>query len=81
MDPKDLEVNDKLIFVEASDEQVKWGNNDDPRPLMTRGDKLTLKHKEVHTWHTKLEFVEFPGKKFNSVHFKKDNPVIHQRIF
>lgn len=61
----------KVRFVEATDEQVRWGGNDDPRPLMKKGDVFTLKSREVHSYHTKLHLVEFPGKVFNSVSFEE----------
>lgn len=75
---KEKDKNDELFFSEpkfkfigTDDYQVKWGNNDDPRPLMVIGQEYTLINKEVHSWHTKYMFKEFPGKKFNSVAFRE----------
>lgn len=54
----------------ASDTQVRWGSNDDPRGLLEPGKVYEVKRVDVHTWHTKVFLTDFPGKKFNSVHFK-----------
>lgn len=53
----------------ASDTQVRWGGNDDPRDLLEVGKVYDIKRVDVHTWHTKIYLVDFPGMKFNSVHF------------
>jgi len=50
-------------------EAVKWGSNDDPVGLLEPGKKYVIENIEVHSWHTKIFLQEFPGKKFNSVHF------------
>ena len=62
-------IGQKLKFTDATDMQVSWGGCDDPRPIMKTGEQVTIKNIEVHTHHTKLEFKEFPGKKFNSISF------------
>jgi hypothetical protein len=62
----------KYKFTGATDAQVNWGGNDDPREVMKVGDIVTLNgDPEVHLWHTKMSFKEHPGKKFNSVSFEK----------
>ena len=61
----------KYEFMGSTDEQVRWGSNDDPRKYMQIGAVVTLIKKEVYSWHTKLQFKEFPDKKFNSVCFKE----------
>jgi hypothetical protein len=61
----------KVIYTgEAAIEQIRWGNNDDPRGLLEPGKEYELLEVELHTWHTKYILKEFPDKKFNSVHFK-----------
>lgn len=60
---------DKVIFKEASDEQVKWGNNDDPRKVLEIGKEYEVEKAEVHSWHTKVYLVGIKGR-FNSVHFE-----------
>lgn len=64
-----MKTGDKIWFKEASDEQVRWGGNDDPRTLLRNDIKYTVKDFEVHSWHSKVILEEFPDKKFNSVHF------------
>jgi hypothetical protein len=58
-----------VIYKGASDDQVKWGSNDDPRGLLVEGEMYTVEKEEVHSWHTKIYLAEHPGKKFNSVCF------------
>lgn len=60
-----------VVYMGATAEQVKWGCNDDPRGLLDEGAQYTVKKEEVHSWHTKYELEEFPGKKFNSVSFEQ----------
>lgn len=60
----------KIIYIyPATNEQVKWGNNDDPREFLDFETTYTVLKKEIHSWHTKYILEEFPDKKFNSVHF------------
>lgn len=58
----------RVIYVGASDEQVRWGDNDDPRDLLIEGKEYEVEEKEVHSWHTKLYLVGIEGR-FNSVCF------------
>ena len=43
----------KVKSVGASDEQISWGSNDDPRDILDEGTIYEVDRKEVHTWHTK----------------------------
>jgi hypothetical protein len=61
----------KVKYIGASEEQVKWGGNDDPRGLLIEGQDYEIERREIHSWHTKLHLTEFPGKKFNSVCFEE----------
>ena len=56
---------------EASDAQVGWGSNDDPRGVLENGRVYTEDRVETHSWHTKVILKEFPDKRFNSVHFRE----------
>lgn len=56
-------------YLGSSDEQVSWGGNDDPRPLLEEGRSYEVADLEMHSWHTKITLVDFPDKKFNSVSF------------
>lgn len=60
----------KVKYVGCSDEQANWGNNDDPRDILTEGEIYTLSDKEVHSWHTKYSIEGFKGQ-FNSVCFEE----------
>ena len=59
----------KVRYAGATDEQVQWGNNDDPRGLLKEGSVYEVEHEEVHTWHTKYSLRGIEGK-FNSVGFE-----------
>lgn len=61
----------KVKYIGVSDEQVNFGNNDDPRKFLKEGKVYNVKREEVHSWHIKLELQEFPGKRFNSVSFEE----------
>lgn len=60
----------KIKYTGCTDEQVRWGGNDDPRGVLKEGEVYTLKDKEVHSWHTKITLEEVPGR-FNSVCFEE----------
>lgn len=69
----DICPGDRMRYAsEASDCQVNWGNNDDPREHLTLGETYTVSDVDVRSWHTKLSFVECPGKRFNSVNFEAE---------
>ena len=59
----------KVIYAGTTDEQVRWGGNDDPRGVLVEGTEYELERSEVHSWHTKFHLKEFPGMVFNSVCF------------
>ena len=54
---------------DATDLQVKWGGNDDPRICLGTDYAYNVVKQEVHSWHTKYVLREWPNKKFNSCHF------------
>lgn len=58
-----------VVYTGASDAQVNWGGNDDPRGVLIEGNEYVVRSTEVHSWHTKIELEEFPGLRFNSVCF------------
>jgi len=70
-DTDELRPGDYVEYTGASDEQVNWGNNDDPRGLLRIGGIYKVVQVEPHTWHTKLSLSILPTLKFNSVCFKK----------
>lgn len=60
---------DKVRFTDATDDQVNWGNNDDPRLLLDTETIYIVEKVEVHRFHTKLYLVGINGK-FNDVSFE-----------
>lgn len=61
----------KVRFTEASDEQVNWSGNDDPRKVLELGGEYIIEKADVYPWHTDVTLKEFPGLRFNSVHFEE----------
>lgn len=66
-----IEKDDVVQFIGCSPEQVSWGNNDDPNPLLEIGTTYTVSSIEVHKQHTKVTIEGYPGR-FNSVCFSKE---------
>jgi hypothetical protein len=64
----------KAKYVYPGDiDVVNWGSNDDPKDYLVEGQEYEIEELEVHSYHTKVYLTEFPGKKFNSVHFEIDD--------
>lgn len=61
---------DHVKYIGTFDEQVQWGNNDDPRETLIEGFTYYVEKVEVHSYHTKLHLRGIYGK-FNSVSFEK----------
>lgn len=59
------------IYTGATDEQVAWGGDTDPRGLLVEGQAYEVEKERVHSWHTKWKLVGVDGW-FNSVCF--DDP-------
>jgi len=68
----EMEIGTLVRFIGASDEQVKWGGNDDPRGILKVGSIYEVSEVEVHNWHTKIQLVSSidDNLKFNSVCFE-----------
>jgi hypothetical protein len=65
-----FKAGDKVRYTGSIEEQVRWGNNDNPVGILIEGDVYYVERVEVHTWHTKLYLRGVYGK-FNSVCFEK----------
>lgn len=65
----EIRSGNEVKFIGCSQEQINWGNNDDPNPLLFLGDKYYVEHVEIHSQHTKIELRGIKGK-FNSVCFE-----------
>jgi hypothetical protein len=59
----------KLVYTGATDAQVRWGGNSDPRGVLIEGRVYTVEHTDVRSWHTKIKLVGIDGW-FNSVCFE-----------
>ena len=68
---ENFKVGDKVVFIGTTDEQVAWGNNDDPRLfLIPNTVTYVVENVDIHSQHTKLTLNHINGK-FNSVCFRK----------
>lgn len=58
-------------FRGASDDQVRWGSNADPRGALEPDAVYELERAEIYSWHTKLFLRGVDsGRGFNSVSFE-----------
>lgn len=67
---ENFEIGDCVLYTGCIDEQVEWGNNDDPRGVLIENQKYYVEKVEVHSQHTKLTLRDISGR-FNSVCFEK----------
>lgn len=58
-----------VIYTGATDEQVRWGGNADPRGVLTEGQRYRVERTDVRSFHTKVKLVGIDGW-FNSVCFR-----------
>lgn len=70
MSNMDIRAGNTVKFIGCSKEQIQWGNNDDPNPILFINNFYYVEHVEVHSQHTKIELRGVKGK-FNSVCFEK----------
>jgi hypothetical protein len=70
--PDHVQVGDwvKYVTSECDDERVAWGCNDDPRGILTPGERYVVDRVEPRSMHTKISLCGFAGLKFNSTHFE-----------
>ena len=64
-----MKKNDIVEYLGCSEEQIRWGNNDDPRSFLIVGKEYTIEKVDVHSQHTKVKLYNKMGW-FNSVCFK-----------
>lgn len=55
---------------DVSEAQIQWGSHTDPRSLLIPHHTYIVESIDVHTNHTKVFLVNFPGCSFNSVWFE-----------
>ena len=59
----------ELTYTGCTIEQVRWGNNDDPRSFLIIGTEYKIEKVDVRSQHTKIKLYNKMGW-FNSVCFK-----------
>ena len=64
-----MKKNDVVEYIGCSQEQINWGNNDDPRSFLIVGKEYTIEKVDVHSQHTKIRLYNKVGW-FNSVCFQ-----------
>ena len=64
-----MKKNDVVEYLGCSQEQINWGNNDDPRSFLIVGREYTIEKVDVHSQHTKVKLYNKMGW-FNSVCFE-----------
>ena len=64
-----MKKNDIVEYLGCSEEQIRWGNNDDPRSFLIVGKEYTIEKVDVHSQHTKIKLYNKMGW-FNSVCFE-----------
>ena len=64
-----MKKNDIVEYLGCSQEQINWGNNDDPRSFLIVGREYTIEKVDVHSQHTKIKLYNKMGW-FNSVCFE-----------
>jgi hypothetical protein len=64
-----MKKNDIVEYIGCSQEQINWGNNDDPRSFLIVGKEYVVEKVDVHSQHTKIKLYHKMGW-FNSVCFK-----------
>jgi hypothetical protein len=65
-----MKEGDIVQYTGCTKEQIRWGNNDDPRSLLIVGKEYAIEKVEVHSQHTKVKLRHKMGM-FNSVCFKR----------
>lgn len=68
---ENFKVGDQVRYLGSTEEQVRWGSNDNPEGLLFEGDVYCVERVEIHSWHTKLYLRGIGGGKFNSTCFEK----------
>lgn len=67
---ENFKAGDSVVYIGCIDEQVRWGNNNDPRGILMENQTYYVEKVEVHSQHTKLTLRGVSGR-FNSVCFEK----------
>jgi hypothetical protein len=74
-----MKKNDVVEYIGCSEEQIKWGSNDDPRSFLILGKEYTIEKVFVQSKHTKIKLYHKMGL-FNSVCFKLKNRPLNNSL-
>jgi hypothetical protein len=74
-----IKKNDVVEYIGCSQEQINWGNNDDPRSFLIVGKEYTVEKVDVHSQHTKIKLYNKMGW-FNSVCFEIKNSEVNSTL-
>jgi len=65
-----IEKGDVVSFVGCNEYQIRWGNNNDPNPILEEGKTYVVESTIIKSMHTKVKLIGYDGW-FNSVCFIK----------
>ena len=68
-----MKIGELIRYAGASDAQVKWRANDDPRGVLVMGAMYRVKDLNVRPYHTDVQLEGFEEYNFNSVCFEDDH--------
>lgn len=63
-----VKMGDLVKFIGCSQNQIMWGNNDDPNTILSIGSVYKISKVDIHSSHTKISLKGITGW-FNSVCF------------
>ena len=75
-----MKKNDIVQYIGCSDEQVRWGNNNDPRSYLIVGKEYIVEKVDVHSQHTKIKLYNKVGW-FNSVCFEIKKEQVNSSLY
>jgi len=67
-----MKAGDKVRYLGCSEDQANWGNYDDPRKYLTKGETYEIIAIDIHKFHTKITLAGHDRLQFNSVVFEPE---------
>ena len=71
-----MKSGDTVTYLGCSQQQINWGNNNDPRSYLIVGQEYVVEEVNVHRQHTKVKLKHKMGW-FNSVCFKLEQKEVN----
>ena len=71
-----IKSGDTVTYLGCSQQQINWGNNNDPRSYLIVGQEYVVEEVDVHRQHTKVKLQNKMGW-FNSVCFKLEQKEVN----